>query len=89
MTRLRRWWSGRPLRLRITLVVGVVALVTLLLLSRLGAGLLTGGLLGAADDELRQQADAAVTQLVAGEAPSELRGPGLRIVDTAGAPVDG
>ncbi|MDT7617397.1 MAG: hypothetical protein QOF00_4844 [Pseudonocardiales bacterium] len=89
MTRLRRWWSGRPLRLRITLVVGVVALVTLLLLSRLGAGLLTGGLLGAADDELRQQADAAVTQLVAGEAPSELRGPGLRIVDTAGTPVDG
>jgi two-component system, OmpR family, sensor kinase len=85
----RRWWSRRTLRLRITLVVGVVALVTLLLLSRLGAGLLTGALLGAADAELRQQADAAVTRLVAGTAPAELRGPGLRIVDTAGDPVDG
>lgn len=87
--RLRRWWASRPLRWRITLAVGAVALVTLLLLSRLGAGLLTGALIGAADDELRQQADAAVVQLVAGEAPSQLRAPGLRVVDTAGDPVDG
>ncbi len=87
--RVRRWWSRRSLRLRITLVVGGVALVTLLLLSRLGAGLLTGALLGAADAELRQQAGTAVVQLEAGGAPAELRGAGLRIVDTAGAPVDG
>lgn len=87
--RLRRWWTARPLRWRITLAVGAVALVTLLLLSRLGAGLLTGALLGAADDELRQQAATAVAQLVAGEAPSGVRAPGLRVVDTAGKPVDG
>ncbi len=89
IVRFRRWWAGRPLRWRITLAVGVVALVTLLLLSRLGAGLLTGALLGAADDELRQQAGAAVAQLVGGEAPQDLRAPGLRVVDTAGDPVDG
>jgi len=87
--RMRRWWTGRSLRWRITLVVGVVALVMLLALSRLGAGLLTGALLGSADDELRQQADAAVVRLVAGEAPAGLRAPGLRVVDTAGDPVDG
>ncbi|OJY43581.1 HAMP domain-containing sensor histidine kinase [Pseudonocardia sp. 73-21] len=87
--RFRRWWAARPLRWRITFAVGAVALVTLLLLSRLGAGLLTGALLGAADDELRQQADAAVTQLVAGDAPRNVRAPGLRVVDTAGDPVDG
>lgn len=87
--RIRRWWAARPLRWRITLAVGAVALVTLLLLSRLGAGLLTGALLGAADDELRQQAGAAVAQLVAGKPPGELRAPGLRVVDTAGDPVDG
>ena len=33
-----RWWAGRPLRVRITLVVGAVALVALLALSRLGDG---------------------------------------------------
>ncbi len=88
-SRIRWWWSRRPLRVRITLAVGLVALLTLLLLSRLGTGLLSNVLLGAADAELRQQADTAVSQLVAGEAPATVRGPGLRIVDTSGTPVDG
>ena len=87
--RLRRFWAGRPLRLRITVAVGTVALVTLLLLSRLGAGLLADALLGAADAELRQQASSTAALLGAGQAPAQLRTPGVRIVDTAGAPVDG
>ncbi|WP_214405512.1 sensor histidine kinase [Pseudonocardia lacus] len=89
MGRFRRWWGGRTLRLRITLVVGLVALLALLALSRLGVGLLTNGLVSAADSELREQADAAASQLVAGAAPERARGPQTRIVDTEGVPVDG
>lgn len=86
---LRRWWNARTLRSRITLVVGVVALVALLTLSRLGAVLLTGTLLGAADVELQQRASDVAAAVVAGQDPRTLRGGGARIVDTAGAPVDG
>ncbi|MGI9000044.1 MAG: sensor histidine kinase [Pseudonocardia sp.] len=87
--RLDRWWAGRSLRVRITLVVGVVALAALLALSRLGGGLLYGTLLGAADAELRAKADAAKAGIVAGAAPAEVRAPGIRVVNTAGDPVDG
>ncbi|MBW0129720.1 sensor histidine kinase [Pseudonocardia oceani] len=89
MTRLRRWWAGRGLRFRITVVVGAVALVALLGLSRLGVGLLYSTLLGAADEELRTDASAVVAALQAGEAPSAARTPTVRVVDTAGDPVDG
>jgi hypothetical protein len=54
--RLRRWWAGRTLRFRITLVVGIVSLVVLAALSRLGVGLLSHALLDAAEAELRDQA---------------------------------
>jgi signal transduction histidine kinase len=87
--RVRRWWGGRTLRLRIMLVVGFVALLALLALSRLGAQFLTNGLLSAADTELREQADAAAAQIVAGAPAAQVRGPETRITDTAGAPVDG
>ncbi|MCY7340366.1 MAG: sensor histidine kinase [Pseudonocardia sp.] len=89
MRSVRRWWSGRSLRFRITLVVGVVALVTTMVLSRLGVGLLTGALLGSADAELRAQADAVAARLVAGTPLADVRAPGIRIVDTAGMPLDG
>lgn len=89
MRRLRDWWAGRGLRFRITVVVGGVALVALLLLSRLGVGLLYGTLLGAADEELRVDATAAAVQLRSGAAPEAVRTPALRVVDTAGSPVDG
>ncbi|MGD9990792.1 sensor histidine kinase [Pseudonocardia sp.] len=87
MTRLRRWWTRRSLRLRITLVVGVVAVVALVLLSRLGAGLVASTLTGAADAELRGQATTVAADLRTGGAAAA--GPGIRIVDTAGTPVDG
>lgn len=87
--RLRGWWAGRTLRFRITMVVGAVALVALLVLSRLGVGLLYSTLLGAADAELRGEAEVVAARIVAGDPPTAVRGPAVRIVDTAGRPVDG
>lgn len=89
VNRLGEWWAGRTLRLRITLVVAAVALVVLLVLSRVGVGLLAGAMLGAADVELRADAVAAAAQLVAGTDPGLVRSPTLRVLDTAGTPVDG
>jgi two-component system OmpR family sensor kinase len=87
--RLRRWWATRSLRLRITIVVGVVALAALLALSRLGVSLLYGTMLGAADAELRVEAQGVAAQLAAGTPAAGVRGAEIRVVDTAGNPVDG
>ncbi|AEA23246.1 histidine kinase [Pseudonocardia dioxanivorans CB1190] len=87
MTRLRRWWTRRTLRFRITLVVGAVALVALLALSRLGAGLVASTLTGSADAELRVQATDVAGRVHTGAPPAA--GPAVRVVDTAGDPVDG
>ncbi|MCW0216139.1 MAG: HAMP domain-containing histidine kinase [Pseudonocardia sp.] len=88
--RLRAWWRRRSLRVRITLVVGVVAVVALLALSRLGVGLLYTTLLGAADAELRTQAQTVATRLSSGETASAPGiAPSVRITDVAGNPVDG
>ncbi len=89
MRRVRAWWAGRALRVRVTVVVGGVALLALLVLSRVGVGLLTSTLLGAADVELRADATTAVAQLAGGADPASVASPVLRVVDTAGAPVDG
>lgn len=86
---LRRWWSGRSLRLRITIAVGVVAVVALVALSRLGVELLYGTMIAAADAELRADAQTAAAQLEIGAAPVDVREAGARVVDTAGRPVDG
>jgi two-component system OmpR family sensor kinase len=88
--RLRAWWRRRSLRVRITVVVGGVALVALLGLSRLGVGLLYTTLLGAADAELRGQAEIVAGRLTSGETVSAPGiAPSIRIVDVAGNPVDG
>ncbi len=89
LRRTRRWWAARPLRFRITLVVGVVALAALLGLSRLGVDLLHTSMLGAADAELRSQAEAVAVQLADGTPAAAVRRTGVRVVDTGGAPVDG
>ena len=88
--RVRGWWRRRTLQTRITLVVGGVAVVALLVLARLGVTLLYTTLLGAADNELHNQAAVVVSRLKGGMAvtdPAVL--PSIRITDTAGAPVDG
>jgi two-component system OmpR family sensor kinase len=87
--RLRQWWAGLPLRLRITLTVGVVALIVLAALSRLGAGLLSRALLDAAEGELRDQARAVSIRIAAGSTPQDVRNAGIRVLDSTGAPVDG
>jgi two-component system OmpR family sensor kinase len=86
---VRRWWSDRPLRLRITLVVGAVAVIALLALSRLAVSLLYDTMLGAADAELRGDGQVVAQRLAEGTPAEQLRAPELRIVDTAGEPVDG
>ncbi|HLU58984.1 MAG TPA: HAMP domain-containing sensor histidine kinase [Pseudonocardia sp.] len=89
MRRFRRWWSARPLRLRITLVVGCVALIGMLALSRLGVSMLYETMLGAADAELRSDARVVAEQLAAGTPPEQVRRFELRVVDMSGVPVDG
>lgn len=88
MTRVRRWWAGHTLRFRVTLVVGAVALVVLMALSRLGAGLLFDTLIGAADAELEGKAGDVAACVMSGAAPADVQVAGIRIVDTAGDPVD-
>lgn len=86
---MRSWWARRPLRTRITLVVGVVSLVSLLALVRLAGGLLFSAVVSAGDAELRGAAATAAEQVrSAGPAAPPLPPP-VRVVDTAGAPVDG
>jgi signal transduction histidine kinase len=65
--------------------VGTVALVALLALSRLATALAYGALVDAADQELRDRAGQAARQLAAGPAAVA----GVRVVDSAGTPVDG
>jgi two-component system OmpR family sensor kinase len=89
LSRLRQWWGSRTLPFRITTVVGVVALVALLGLSRLGVGLLSGAMFGAADAELREVAQGSAAQLAAGTPATTVRGSEVRVVDSAGEPVDG
>ncbi|HWM06265.1 MAG TPA: HAMP domain-containing sensor histidine kinase [Actinophytocola sp.] len=87
-TRLRRWWAGRTLRFRITLVVGIVSLVVLAALSRLGVGLLSHALLDAAEAELRDQGTVVSIRIAGGVPPAEVRGSQIRVVNNAGDPVD-
>jgi signal transduction histidine kinase len=75
--------------MRMALVVGLAALVVLLLLARVGVGLLASSLLAAADAELGRQADAAVARLAAGTPVADVAGAGVRVVDSVGQPVDG
>ncbi|MFC5949071.1 sensor histidine kinase [Pseudonocardia lutea] len=87
---VRGWWRHRTLRFRITTVVGAVALVALLALSRLGVTLLYTTLVAAADNELHTQAGVVVSRLEAGAAVDDgAAPPSIRITDTAGTPVDG
>jgi signal transduction histidine kinase len=66
-------------------VVALVAVVVLLALARLGAGLLLSAVVAAGDGELRERATVGSAAVTAGTpAP-----PGVRVVDVAGTPTDG
>lgn len=79
------WWARRSLRTRITLVVGIVAVVALLAVGRVAGGLLFSALVESGDQTLTERA-AAATGAVAGGTPVPA---GVRVVDAAGSPVDG
>jgi two-component system, OmpR family, sensor kinase len=67
------------------LTVAVVAVVVLLALARLGAGLFFAAVIAAGDGELRDRATTAGAAAASG-APVP---PGLRVTDVAGTPTDG
>ena len=79
------WWARRSLRTRITLVVGIVAVVALLAVGRVAGGLVFSALVESGDQTLTERA-AAATGAVAGGTPVPA---GVRVVDAAGSPVDG
>ena len=74
--------------MRVALVFGVAAAVVLLLLARLGVGLLASSLFASADAELDRQAETAVALLMQGAPAVEVASQGVRVVDTTGHPVD-
>lgn len=79
------WWARRSLRTRITVVVGVVAVVALLAVGRVAGGLLFSAVVRSGDAALAERAAAASGAVAAGTAVPL----GVRVVDLAGAPVDG
>jgi signal transduction histidine kinase len=81
-------WADVSLRLRITALAAAVTLVCLLgLAAAAGRGL--GPLLtDAVDDELQAALSEAASSVVAGPAPASPDGLEVRVLDTAGRPVD-
>jgi signal transduction histidine kinase len=83
------WWRRRSLRFRITLRATAVTFVCLLGLAFL-AGLALGPLLiNSVDDELRPALTSAEAAVGAGHPPTLVPGIEVRVLDTAGQPVDG
>ena len=91
MNALRRMWVGRPLPLRVAAVVTVVGLVLFLLLAKASTAVVARTLTQALDGDLAAAVSAAGPAVMAGRpapqpAGSEVR---IRVLDRAGAPVDG
>ncbi|NIH87289.1 signal transduction histidine kinase [Amycolatopsis granulosa] len=88
MSYLRRWWERRSMQFRIT---APAAAVTLLFL--LGLAVVAGRGLGplrdsSVDTELSEALGPAAVAVSAGRVPAPPDGVVLRVLDTAGAPVD-
>ncbi|MQA16205.1 MAG: HAMP domain-containing protein [Pseudonocardiaceae bacterium] len=88
---MRRWWSARPLPLRVATVVTGVALVSLLALARASAAVVEWTLAEAVDTQLAAAVDGAAPRVAAGRpAPQQPGGEvTVRVLDRAGAPADG
>ncbi|MGH3761147.1 sensor histidine kinase [Actinophytocola sp.] len=85
-----RLWLRRTLRFRITSVATVVTLVVLLLLAVQTSRLIGPLLVSSADAQLQTILDAAVNRVRDGAPPADSPvGVRVRVLDTAGAPVDG
>ncbi|MGW5055096.1 sensor histidine kinase [Actinokineospora sp. NPDC004072] len=89
MNRLRGLWLRRTIRSRITAVATVAALVVLVGVAGLTSKLAGSVLVRAADKELTSVLGGAVAAVAAGAAPTEAPNTQVRVLDTAGTPVDG
>lgn len=89
MRQLRAWWVRRTLQFRTSAVATLVALVGLGVLAHISVGLIGWLLIESVDTELRSKVDTTARQVAAGIAPNRLAGGEIRILDTAGEPVDG
>ncbi|PXY21166.1 sensor histidine kinase [Prauserella muralis] len=85
----RRWWLRRSLRFRITLIASTITLAVLFGLATLAGKALGPLLVSSVDEELRVTLDSAQASVAAGRAPVPPEGIEVRVLDTAGSPVDG
>ncbi|GAB3504084.1 sensor histidine kinase [Amycolatopsis cihanbeyliensis] len=86
----RHWWLRRSLRFRITLLAVTITLAFLVGLAALAGKLLGPLLVQSVDEELREALAPASQEVSQGYHPPErsMRVP-VRVLDTAGTPVDG
>lgn len=93
MRALRRFWATRPLPIRVAAVVTVVGLALFLLLAKASGAVVARTLTQALDSELTAALSAAAPDVMAGRPAPRLPAPGtdvqVRVLDRAGAPVDG
>ncbi|MQA10478.1 MAG: HAMP domain-containing protein [Pseudonocardiaceae bacterium] len=85
----RRWWLRRTLPFRITAIATTVTLLALLGLAYLAGRLLAPLLVDSADAELSRVLHAAAARVSEGQQPPSHMDIQVRVLDTAGAPVDG
>jgi signal transduction histidine kinase len=83
------WWRRRSLRFRITLRATAVTFVCLFVLALLAAKGLGPLLVDSVDGELNSVLTSAEAEVRAGQPPAVIPGVSVRVLDTAGAPVDG
>lgn len=88
---LRRWWTSRPLPVRVALAVAAVALVSLLIAARISTVIAEWVIAEAVDDELRAAVTGTVARVEAGQAPAQPPAAAIavRVLDRAGLPTDG
>lgn len=84
-----RWWCRRGLRFRITLAATTIALVPLFGLAVAAGNALGPLLVASVDAELERTLARAGAAVADGKAPARSAGPSVRVLDTAGGPVDG
>ncbi|WP_258174785.1 sensor histidine kinase [Actinopolyspora mortivallis] len=87
---VRNWWNRRTVQTRVTLVAALAALVGVTVLVVISGTLLGWLSLESIDTRLRTEARRAASALSTGTAAREVATPGgVRVLDTAGEPVDG
>lgn len=86
---MRGWWSRRTLAFRVTAAVGLLMLAGFTVLSFVAVRAVDRELTGTVDAELRAAIDGAAPIVVDGRAVPFDGDPLVRVLDTAGQPVDG